>query len=100
MSMRIRAASGPVRRARTALTGGGDAKSGTADTGSKGNDTNIQSRTQAPKQVEDNYMVIVGTPTRLDEVESMARTVDTRICGAMGVRVPMSNRNALDLRLS
>ncbi len=60
--------------------------------GGKGNDTNISTRTQAPKgDSPDNYMVIVGTPARLDEVEHMARAVDARICDAMGVRIPSSN---------
>lgn len=76
----------------TDLGGKGDEKGG-SDGGSKPTSAaGIISSTQAPStKQEDNYMVIVGSPARLDEVEQMARAIDTRICGAMGVKIPESN---------
>lgn len=63
-----------------------------ADSGSGGKDaTVVATKTNAPKESFDNYMVIVGTPTRLDEVENAARKIDERICAAMGVKIPTSN---------
>lgn len=39
----------------------------------------------------DNYMIIVGTPARLDEVERCVRLIDLKVCEAMGVKVPDTN---------
>lgn len=35
----------------------------------------------------DDYIVIAGTPGRLEEVEKMIRAIDTQICSAMGIKV-------------
>ncbi len=62
------------------------------DSGSGGkNDTVVNTKSGVQKDQVDNYMVIVGTPTRLDEVEAAARQIDQRICVAMGVKIPTSN---------
>jgi len=69
-------------------TAGADSKGGD----SKSNDSpTISTKTNTPKDVQDNYMVIVGSPTRLDEVERTVKAVDNSICGAMGVKIPDSN---------
>jgi type II secretory pathway component GspD/PulD (secretin) len=41
---------------------------------------------------EDNYLIIVGSPERLDEVEGMVRAVDRSICEAIGKTYVESNR--------
>jgi type II secretory pathway component GspD/PulD (secretin) len=34
----------------------------------------------------DDYMVVVGSPSRLDEVERMIKSIDMQICNAMGIK--------------
>lgn len=35
----------------------------------------------------DDYIVVAGTPGRLEEIEKMVRAIDNQICSAMGIKV-------------
>lgn len=67
---------------------GGDGKSGGGDQGSStevkaSSDSNVN----ATGGKRDDYVVLVGTPARLDEVEKAVKSIDLQICKAMGIKV-------------
>jgi type II secretory pathway component GspD/PulD (secretin) len=73
--------------------GAGDPNGAKVDGGGPKNDTVVSSKTthNSSKNDVDNYMMIVGTPGRLAQVEMAARTIDASICQTMGIRIPESN---------
>lgn len=58
----------------------------TGATGGGGSEITATSDTSATSK-RDDYLVIVGTPSRLDEVERVIKSIDTQICSAMGIKV-------------
>ncbi|MBC8065217.1 MAG: hypothetical protein H7Y17_10330 [Chlorobia bacterium] len=70
-------------------TQGGDVKGGAAGAPAQGGASNISTATDtsATGTRRDDYMVVVGTPSRLDEVERMVKSIDMQICSAMGIKV-------------
>lgn len=67
-------------------TKGGDDKGATAG----GAETQVSAQTgdtNATGGKRDDYIVLVGTPSRLDEVERTIKSIDLQICKAMGIKV-------------
>ncbi|HVL39011.1 MAG TPA: hypothetical protein VM328_06430 [Fimbriimonadaceae bacterium] len=64
-------------------TGEGE-KSVAAGSGS----TTLETKTNDDKTKKDDYVVVVGAPGRLQEVETMIRGIDRQICQALGVKIP------------
>jgi type II secretory pathway component GspD/PulD (secretin) len=55
-------------------------------------DTTVQTKTNDKDTAnKDSYVVVIGTPSRIAEVERAIRAIDTRICEATGIKVPESN---------
>ncbi len=64
-----------------------DPQANTAPGGAtNGSSITTASDTSATGTKRDDYIVIVGTPNRMDEVERMIKSIDNQICGAMGIK--------------
>jgi len=64
-----------------------DANAGDKGAGAaQGSEISTTSDTTLTGAKRDDYMVVVGTPGRLDEVEKMIRSVDQQICSALGIK--------------
>ncbi|MBS1703966.1 MAG: hypothetical protein JST12_20040 [Armatimonadetes bacterium] len=55
---------------------------------------NIQSETN--DTLKDNYVMVIGSPSRLDEVEQLVSNIDQQLCSALGIRVPTSNKQVIE----
>ena len=56
--------------------------------------TNIATETNASGQ--DSYVMVIGSPGRLDEVESLVSNIDRQLCTALGVKIPTSNAQVIE----
>lgn len=56
--------------------------------------TNIA--TESNDTARDSYVMVLGSPGRLDEVESLVANIDRQLCTALGVRVPTSNATSIE----
>jgi type II secretory pathway component GspD/PulD (secretin) len=45
---------------------------------------------------KDTYMMVIGNPARLDEIEQLIRGIDRQLCNAIGVRVPENNTPVIE----
>ena len=52
--------------------------------------------TQSDETARDTYMMVIGSPGRLDEIEQLIRGIDTQLCAAIGVRVPESTSSVTE----
>ncbi|MEI8281430.1 MAG: hypothetical protein WCG75_03395, partial [Armatimonadota bacterium] len=57
------------------------------------NGTNIA--TQTTEASSDAYVMLIGSPGRLDEVEQLVQGIDRQLCLALGVKVPSTNSQVL-----
>jgi len=68
---------------------GGGGKGG--DSGGAGASTQATTKMQelsgADANQKDDYLVLIGTPARMDDVEKAVRSLDAQICATMGIRV-------------
>ncbi len=69
-------------------TAGGDKEAGSG-TGATIGSTSDSSKVKAP----DDYIVIIGTPSRLDEVEATIRAIDAQLCQVLGVKTTATAAN-------
>lgn len=56
-----------------------------------GGGTQVQTSTVAQENTtprRDDYVILLGTPARLNDVERSVREIDSKICSAMGVKIP------------
>jgi len=64
---------------------------GAAGGADQGNQTEVKASSDSAANASafkhDDYIVVVGTPTRLAEVEKAIKSVDLQICEAMGIKV-------------
>lgn len=51
--------------------------------------------TQTTEASTDPYVMLIGSPGRLDEVEQLIQGIDRQLCLALGVKVPTSNNVVL-----
>ncbi|HLO98854.1 MAG TPA: hypothetical protein VK171_09700, partial [Fimbriimonas sp.] len=51
--------------------------------------------TQTREDATDNYVMLIGSPGRLDEVDELVRNIDKQLCIALGVSVPSSVRQVI-----
>ncbi len=65
----------------------------TGDKGQSGTGeaTKVETKTNKDANVKDNYVVLIGPKSRLDNLERTVRAIDSQICGALGLNVPSSN---------
>ncbi len=66
---------------------GGATKGGEAT----GEGTILNTKTDEQSTAKDQYVVLIGTASRLQEVEAYVRAIDRQIASAMGVDYPSSN---------
>ena len=52
--------------------------------------------TQSDETARDTYMMVIGSPGRLDEIEQLIRGIDTQLCAAIGVRIPESTSSVTE----
>lgn len=67
-----------------------DPQAGDKGGATSGGEVKATSDTSAESTKRDDYVVVVGTPSRLDEVEKMIKAIDIQICSAMGIKVAES----------
>lgn len=62
---------------------------GKDDKGSTSTQTNtmVQQKSTDDATKKDDYIVLVGTPSRMDSVEASVRSLDQQICMALGIKV-------------
>lgn len=66
---------------------------GTTKDGQKpGTDVNVETRENAT----DNYVMLIGSPGRLDEIDELVRSIDKQLCSALGVSMPNSVRQVIE----
>lgn len=65
---------------------GADAQAG------KGNSTTVESKTTT--DAVDAYVVLIGSGTRLTQVQNLVTRLDTQLCQAMGINIPNSSSMA------
>ncbi|MCO5296422.1 MAG: hypothetical protein M9921_06150 [Fimbriimonadaceae bacterium] len=58
----------------------------------KGNSTTVESKTTT--DAVDAYVVLIGSGTRLTQVQSLVTRLDTQLCQAMGINIPNSSSMA------
>jgi type II secretory pathway component GspD/PulD (secretin) len=51
--------------------------------------------TQTSESATDAYVMLIGSPGRLDEVEQLVQGIDRQLCSALGVKVPTNNSQVL-----
>ena len=51
--------------------------------------------TQTTEAATDAYVMLIGSPGRLDEVEQLVQGIDRQLCSALGVKVPTNNSQVL-----
>ncbi|HWA82772.1 MAG TPA: hypothetical protein VG820_05035, partial [Fimbriimonadaceae bacterium] len=69
------------------ISGGGKSDGGNQGTsGAQGKETKIVQQTDTADK-KDDYIVVVGTPGRMDSVEQSVRSLDQQICMALGIKV-------------
>lgn len=58
------------------------------DGGDKGNGNNAKIDSKSTdSNMKDDYVVVIGTPSRLDAIEGAVRGLDTQICTALNIKV-------------
>jgi len=50
-----------------------------------------QVSTESTDSARDSYVMVIGSPGRLDEVEQLVSGIDRQLCNALGVKVPTNN---------
>jgi len=72
--------------------GGGAPTGGKDDKGPAGTetDTKMQQLSGADADKKDDYIVLIGTPDRMDDLEQKVRSLDEQICSTMGIKVGSS----------
>lgn len=66
----------------------GDSKDGKAGGGGDTQtNTKVQQLAENDSTKKDDYIVLIGTPSRMDSVEKAVRSLDGQICDALGIKV-------------
>lgn len=79
-----------------AITPGAGAPGGKDDKGAANGaaatqtDTKVQQASSMDSSKKDDYIVLIGTPGRMDEIEKRVRLLDEQICFALGLKVGTS----------
>lgn len=58
------------------------------------NATNVS--TETTEAARDAYVMVIGSPGRLDEVEQLVSNIDRQLCNALGYKVPTSNLQVIE----
>ncbi len=56
--------------------------------------TNIA--TESNDSARDSYVMVLGSPGRLDEVEALVANIDRQLCAALGTKIPADNSSAIE----
>ena len=51
--------------------------------------------TQTTEASIDAYVMLIGSPGRLDEVEQLVQGIDRQLCSALGVKIPTNNSQSI-----
>jgi type II secretory pathway component GspD/PulD (secretin) len=66
------------------------------DGGEKGPKEEAKVKTESNSVASDPYMMIIGAPGRLDEIEQLVTSIDKQLCKAMGIDMRDSNQTVTD----
>lgn len=55
--------------------------------------TSIESQTS--ESTTDQYVMVIGSPGRLDEVEQIVASIDRQLCSALGIKISANNKQIL-----
>lgn len=53
-------------------------------------------KTESDEKGVDTYMMVIGSPSRIDEVEQLVKGIDRQLCTALGVKVPENNASIIE----
>jgi type II secretory pathway component GspD/PulD (secretin) len=58
--------------------------------------TSMKSESASDPNVTDTYMMVIGSPGRIDEVEQLVKSMDRQLCLALGISMPKTTQTIIE----